>query len=84
VRSFFEYFIILALINQTGITIFRAIGAIGRAPVLCNVAAFLFIAYSLLLCGFTITQSAAPLACKFAQHDTAGSTARMHMSAQSE
>ncbi len=49
---------ILAIINQTGISIFRAIGAIGRAPVLCNVAAFLFIAYTLLLCGFTITQRA--------------------------
>lgn len=44
----------MTLINQTGITVFRAIAAIGRAVVLCNVLAFVYIAYALLLCGFII------------------------------
>ena len=49
-----EYFAIMTLINQTGITVFRAIAAIGRAVVLCNVLAFIYIAYALLFCGFII------------------------------
>ena len=44
----------MTLINQTGITVFRAIAAIGRAVVLCNVLAFIYIAYALLFCGFII------------------------------
>lgn len=50
----FEYWAIMTLINQTGITVFRAIAAIGRAVVLCNVLAFIYIAYALLFCGFII------------------------------
>ena len=53
----FEYWAIMTLINQTGITVFRAIAAIGRAVVLCNVLAFIYIAYALLFCGFIIPLS---------------------------
>ena len=56
----FEYWAIMTLINQTGITVFRAIAAIGRAVVLCNVLAFIYIAYALLFCGFIIPLSAYP------------------------
>ncbi|CAL8470297.1 g9839 [Coccomyxa elongata] len=52
---FFLYLLIMGLVNQTSITIFRATAAIGRAVVLCNVVAFIYIAYSLMLCGFIIT-----------------------------
>ena len=48
----------MTLINQTGITVFRAIAAIGRAVVLCNVLAFIYIAYALLFCGFIIPTGA--------------------------
>ena len=54
--SFFLYFLVMALVNQVAITLFRAIGAIGRAAVLCNVAAFIYIAFTLMLCGFIIIQ----------------------------
>ncbi|EIE26053.1 ATP-binding cassette transporter [Coccomyxa subellipsoidea C-169] len=54
---FFLYFLIHGLVNQTSITIFRATAAIGRAVVLCNVVAFIYIAYSLMLCGFIISYS---------------------------
>ena len=57
----FEYFAIITLINQVGITVFRAIAAIGRAVVLCNVLAFVYIAYALLLCGFIIPLGTLPL-----------------------
>ena len=50
----------MTLINQTGITVFRAIAAIGRAVVLCNVLAFIYIAYALLFCGFIIPYSEQP------------------------
>ena len=56
----FEYFAIITLINQVGITVFRAIAAIGRAVVLCNVLAFVYIAYALLLCGFIIPLGTLP------------------------
>lgn len=36
---------------------FRAMAAIGRAVVLCNVVAFVYIAYTLMLCGFIISYS---------------------------
>lgn len=55
-RRFFLYFLIMALINQVAITLFRTIGAIGRAAVLCNVASFIYIAFTLMLCGFIITE----------------------------
>ena len=55
-RRFFLYFLIMALINQVAITLFRTIGAIGRAAVLCNVASFIYIAFTLMLCGFIIVQ----------------------------
>lgn len=48
------------LVNQTSMIIFRALAAIGRAVVLCNVIGFIYIAYSLMLCGFIITYSAHP------------------------
>ncbi len=57
---FFLYFLIHGLVNQTSITIFRATAAIGRAVVLCNVVAFIYIAYSLMLCGFIISYSETP------------------------
>ena len=50
----------MTLINQTGITVFRAIAAIGRAVVLCNVLAFIYIAYALLFCGFIIPLGSKP------------------------
>ena len=50
----------MTLINQTGITVFRAIAAIGRAVVLCNVLAFIYIAYALLFCGFIIPLGTEP------------------------
>ena len=59
----FEYFAIITLINQVGITVFRAIAAIGRAVVLCNVLAFVYIAYALLLCGFIIPLGTPPSFC---------------------
>ena len=55
-RRFFLYFLIMALVNQVAITLFRTIGAIGRAAVLCNVASFIYIAFTLMLCGFIIVQ----------------------------
>lgn len=58
---FFLYFLIMFLVNQTSITVFRATAAIGRAMVLCNVVAFIYIAYSLMLCGFIITKGGLPL-----------------------
>jgi hypothetical protein len=54
---FFLYFLIQGLVNQTSITMFRAMAAIGRAVVLCNVVAFVYIAYTLMLCGFIISYS---------------------------
>ncbi len=59
-RRFFLYFVIMFLVNQTSMTIFRAVAAIGRAVVLCNVIAFIYIAYSLMLCGFIVTHGARP------------------------
>ncbi len=59
-HRFFLYLLIMGLVNQTSITIFRATAAIGRAVVLCNVVAFIYIAYSLMLCGFIITYGEPP------------------------
>ena len=61
----FEYWAIMTLINQTGITVFRAIAAIGRAVVLCNVLAFIYIAYALLFCGFIIPLGKEPRLASF-------------------
>ena len=55
-RRFFLYVWIAFLINQTATAAFRTIAAVLRAPVLCNVASFLYIAFTLLLNGFIIPQ----------------------------
>ena len=41
--SFFYFLLIMVLVNQTSITIFRCIAAIFRAVVLSNVLAFIYI-----------------------------------------
>ena len=51
------YCLIQGLVNQTSITVFRAMATICRAAVLCNVVAFAYIAYALILCGFIISYS---------------------------
>ena len=51
---FFYFFLIMFLVHQTAMTIFRAIGVVLRAVVLANVGAFLFIGCALLWNGFII------------------------------
>lgn len=55
-RRFFIFLVIVLLVHQTAITIFRAIGAVLRAVVLANVGAFVFIGCALLFNGYIIQQ----------------------------
>ena len=54
---FFLFLVIMLLVHQSSVSIFRAIGALCRAVVLSNMVSFLYVGGALLFNGFIIEQS---------------------------
>lgn len=53
------YLLVMILLNQVSISIFRSVAAIFRAVVIANTAAFVYIACALLFSGYIIQEGVA-------------------------